>query len=160
GVAKLLEELPASPESELPPSATARPGALSTRPSTAWGTVAYMSPEQARGEAVDARTDLYSFGATLYHMLTGRLPIDDGAPNAMVEAILHAPPLAPSKANPRLGSVWDQIVLKALEKDRQLRYRSASEMEADLQRLKRRQHLGAVVRRYAVSAGVLFAFAA
>src|SRR5262249_49923771 len=100
GVAKLLEELPASPESELPPSATARPGPLSTRPSTAWGTVAYMSPEQARGEAVDARTDLYSFGATLYHMLTGRLLIEDGAPNAMLAAILHAPPLAPSKANP------------------------------------------------------------
>jgi Tol biopolymer transport system component len=160
GVAKLLEELPASPGTEPLPSATPGPGAFSTRPSTACGTVAYMSPEQARGEPVDARSDLYSFGATLYHMLTGRLPIDEGAPTAMLAAILHAPPLAPSKANPRLGAGWDRIVLKALEKDRQFRYQSASELEADLHRFRRRQQLGPVLRRYSLAAGVVFAFAA
>lgn len=152
GVAKLLEELPASSEVEFPTDAPSRAGSFSARQSAAWGTIAYMSPEQARGEAVDARTDLYSFGGTLYHMLTGRLSVDDGTPDAMLAAILHARPPGPSTINPRLNSGWDRIVLKALEKDRQARYQSAAEMEIDLLLLKRKRERGPVVLRYALTA--------
>lgn len=160
GLAELLEEAPPSSEAEFTTAAIPRAGSLTTRQSAAWGTVAYMSPEQARGEAADARTDIYSFGATIYHMLTGRLPITGGVPDAMLEAILHSRPPAPSKVNPRLNSGWDRIVCKALEKDRLARYQSAAEMETDLARLKRKQERGPVLLRYALTAGVVCAVTA
>jgi eukaryotic-like serine/threonine-protein kinase len=101
------------------------------------GTVSYMSPEQVAGKPLDERTDLFSFGVTLYEMATGRLPFDRDTHGATYGAILHEPPETPSHRNPQLLPALDGIITKALEKDRSLRYQHASEMRADLQRLKR-----------------------
>jgi eukaryotic-like serine/threonine-protein kinase len=145
GHAKILDfglaKLTNAPRSVGQSAATAQPTAvdeqLLTSPGSAVGTVAYMSPEQARAKELDARTDLFSFGTVLYEMTTGTVPFRGESTAVVFEAILNRAPTPPSRMSPEVPPELDRIINRALEKDRDLRYQHASEMRAELQRLKR-----------------------
>jgi eukaryotic-like serine/threonine-protein kinase len=134
GLARLDSQEPASGSAE---SATMAMPEEITTPGTTMGTIAYMSPEQARGEPLDGRSDLFSLGAVLYEMATGVAPFRGPTPAAIFDAILNRPPEPPSQLNPEIPPAFEQVILAALEKDKTLRLQSANELRAQLLRLRR-----------------------
>jgi len=147
GLAKLAPSRGAVNLSAMP---TASEPEMLTQPGTAVGTIAYMSPQQVRGEELDARTDLFSFGVVLYEMVTGIQPFRGETSGVIAETILNRTPVAPVRLNPDLSPKLEEVINKALEKDKRLRYQSAADMRTDLQRLKRDTESG----RSAAASGI------
>jgi eukaryotic-like serine/threonine-protein kinase len=150
GLAKLAPTAQKVAEGATMSGRTTAADQLLTSPGTSMGTVTYMSPEQVRGSELDKRTDLFSLGAVLYEMGTGTMAFSGATTGVIFEAILNRPPVSPLRLNPALPAGFEQVVNKALEKDRKMRYQSAADLGADLRRLKRETESARVV----VPAGV------
>ena len=133
GLAKLTQE----PEVDSQMATAQVEEELLTSPGTTVGTVAYMSPEQARGEELDTRTDLFSFGVALYEAATGVLPFNGSTPGTIFDKILNKAPTSPVRLNPELPDLLEDIINKSLQKDQEIRYQSVKDITADLKRLKR-----------------------
>ena len=140
GVANLLK-----PESIATSAANIESEEQLTIPGIALGTAAYMSPEQVRAEELDGRTDLFSFGIVLYQMATGKVPFQGPSSGLISEAILNRDPVAPMRVNPNIPPALQEVIWRALEKDRNLRYQHAADMRAELKRLKRDTESGSRV---------------
>jgi eukaryotic-like serine/threonine-protein kinase len=147
GLAQVVQPTVVAPSSS---DALTKPSSL-TLPGVPLGTLQYMSPEQAKGKELDARTDIFSFGAVLYEMATGTMPFRGDTPAAIFDAILNRDPAPALRLNPELPTRLDDIIVKALEKDPGLRYQHASEIRTDLQRLQRGSDPGRGVRSSSTS---------
>ncbi|MCZ6769726.1 MAG: tetratricopeptide repeat protein, partial [Acidobacteria bacterium] len=134
GLAKLTQEQ-TEVDSKMPTAQVQEE--MLTSPGTALGTVAYMSPEQVRGEELDARTDLFSFGIVLYEMATGSLPFKGSTTGVVFDEILNKPPTSPVRLNPELPDELEKVISRSLEKEPQLRYQTSSDLKSELMRLKR-----------------------
>ena len=143
GLAKVLSPHYPTPGITVSALPTATEQELLSSPGSAMGTVAYMSPEQALGEDLDARSDLFSFGVVLYEMATGAMAFYGATSGAMFDAILHKDPVPPGRINPQLPAELDRIINKSLEKDRALRYQHAVRTARRLATTQTRQHVWA-----------------
>ncbi len=145
GLAKILAPERSFTDVDATAMPTSPDDQILSSPGSAIGTVMYMSPEQAMGEDLDARTDLFSFGVVLYEMATGTVAFKGTTSAAIFDAILHKPPVPVLRLNSGLPAELERIINKALEKDRKMRYQHASDLRTDLQRLTRDSHSGSVI---------------